>query len=164
MKTFGKIIICILVVGIAIVIASLIFNKGKKNTTNTGANVANTENYEDKVNKDYIGLEENQEEPEKNSEDKQNEKDEDKTDTVVDESDKKEENTDKNEQQEEQPKEPELTGKDKAIDVVKKQYATDGQTVKFDHMQGEDYIVKLNDGTAVTWYLVNGTTWEAEEY
>jgi len=158
MKTFGKIIICIIVVVIAILIASLIFNKGEKNTTNTGANVSNTENQIDKENKDYIGLEEKQEEPKENEEEPK--EDENDKNAVVDESKNQEDTTDKNEEQ----REPELTGKDKAIDVVKKQYATEGQTARFDHMEGENYIIKLNDGTAVTWYLVNGTTWEAEEY
>ena len=65
---------------------------------------------------------------------------------------------------EEQEPQDELTGKDKAIDIVKKQYALEGQIVRYDHMEGTDYIIKINDGTAVTWYIVNGTTWEAEEY
>ena len=31
-------------------------------------------------------------------------------------------------------------------------------------MEGESYVIKINDGTAVTWYLVDGITWEAAEY
>ena len=158
MKTFGKIIICIIVVVVAILIASLIFDKGEKNTTNTGTNVSNTESKLDKENKDYIGLEEKQEEAKENEEEPK--EDEEDKNAVVVESKKEEDATDKNEEQEE----PELTGKDKAIDIVKKKYATDGQTVRFDHMEGENYIIKINDGTAVTWYLVNGAKWEAEEY
>ena len=156
MKTFGKIIICIIVVVIAILSATLIFNKGKKNTTNTGTNVSNIENQLDKENKDYIGIEENKEEPEETKED------EEEKNTLVDEKKEQEEKAEKNEQQ----KEPELTGEDKAIDVVKKQYVTDGETVSVDvhHKEGDNYIVSLKAGTAITWYLVNGTTWEVEEY
>ena len=103
----------------------------------------NTTN-ENVENPDYIGEEEKVEAPE----------------------DDKEEEDNKNENQENNPgtQETELTGKDKAIDIVKREYAIDDQTVRFDHMEGTDYIIKINDGTAVTWYLVNGTTWEAEEY
>ena len=31
-------------------------------------------------------------------------------------------------------------------------------------MEGENYVIKVKDGTAQTWYLVHGATWEAEEY
>ena len=58
----------------------------------------------------------------------------------------------------------ELTGEEKAVDIVKKKYARSGETVRFDHMEAGDYVVKINNGTAVTWYIVNGQTWEAEEY
>ena len=40
----------------------------------------------------------------------------------------------------------------------------DGETVRFDHMEAGDYIVKINNGTAITWYIVDGETWKAEEY
>lgn len=155
MKTFGKIVICIIVVLVAIGIGYLAYNEGEKETgnnalknTNAPTNTVNN-NTENKTtneiyeNKDYIGEEENKEEP---KEDEEAEK------TPEQEPEKEEEKTE------------ELTGKDKAIDIVEKQYALDGQTVRFDHMEGADYIIKINDGTAVTWYLVNGTTWEAEEY
>lgn len=155
MKTFGKIIICIIVVIAAIGVAYLIFNNGEKDTSTNVSNTVqnntdeqsknNNVNEIDKENKDYIGEEENKEEPEETNEPETTEP---------------EQNVGEKEEQ----KEPELTGKDKAVDIVKKQYATDGQTVRFDHMEGNNYVIKLNDGTAVTWYLVNGTTWEAEEY
>lgn len=145
MKTFWKIIICILVILTAIGVAYLVYSGEEKNTKTT--NIHNTSNdvTEDETineideNTDYIGEEENKEEPIENKEQEATEP-----------------------EQEEQKEE--LTGKDKAIDIVKKKYAIDEQTVRFDHMEGSDYIIKINDGTAVTWYLVNGTTWEAEEY
>lgn len=154
MKTFGKIVICIVVVLLAIGIGYLTYNgeeTGGNTLTNTATNTQNTNNniQENKEaneideNKDYIGEEENKEEEQ-----------------VQDE--QPEENSEQKTQTEQEA--PELTGKDKAVDVVKKQYALDGQTVKFDHMEGENYVVKINAGTAVTWYLVDGTTWEAEEY
>ena len=144
MKTFGKVVICIVVV-LVVVVIGYITHKGEKSNSNTLTNTVtstqNTNNKQENIianeideNKDYIGEEEKQ--------------------------------TQEDSEQEKQNKEevPELTGKDKAVDIVKKQYALDGQTVKFDHMEGENYVVKINDGTAVTWYLVNGATWEAEEY
>lgn len=149
MKTFGKIIICIIVVLLAIGVGYLI-HTNKENTDNVSNMISNSqdtsknaienntiiENYE---NTDYIGEEEKQEENIENEETKNND-----------------------EEQEEESKE--LTGKEKAIDIVKKKYAMEGQTVKFDHMEGENYVIKINVGTAVTWYLVDGTTWEAAEY
>ena len=86
----------------------------------------------------YIGEEENKEEPEE---------------------DEKEESEPSKEN-----KPQELTGKDKAVDIVKKEYAFDGQTVEYYQMEGENYIIRIKDGTAQTWYLVDGKTWEAEEY
>ena len=58
----------------------------------------------------------------------------------------------------------ELTGEEKAVDIVTKEYALNGETVRFDHMEAGDYIVKINNGTAITWYIVDGETWKAEEY
>lgn len=58
----------------------------------------------------------------------------------------------------------ELTGEEKAVDIVTKEYALSGETVRFDHMESGDYIVKINNGTAITWYIVDGETWEAQEY
>lgn len=154
MKTFGKIVVCIIVVVSAIGVAYLAYNGGEKETGNNALKNTNTttstnnNNTESKIvneideNKDYIGEEENKEEPKEDGEPEQ---------API-------------QKPEEEQKTEELTGKDKAIDIVKKQYALDGQTVRFDHMEGTDYIIKINDGTAVTWYLVNGTTWEAEEY
>ena len=149
MKTFGKIIICVIVVLLAIGIAYLAYDGQNSNPiANQNTNTQNTNN-KNKVNEkntitneisnntEYIGEEENKEEPIEEEKQESNEPEE-----VVE----------------------ELTGKDKAIDIVKKQYAVDGQTVRFDHMEGNNYIIKINDGTAVTWYLVDGTTWEAEEY
>ena len=144
MKTFGKVVICIVVVLVAVVIG-YITHKGEKTNSNTLTNTVtstqNTNNKQENIianeideNKDYIGEEEKQTQEDSEQEKQNNEE------------------------------VPELTGKDKAVDIVKKQYALDGQTVKFDHMEGENYVVKINDGTAVTWYLVNGETWEAEEY
>lgn len=145
MKSFGKIVICILVILAAIGVSYLIYNGGNENNPSkvSGSAQNNTNNESSKPNNadknsEYVGIEENtkgenQEEPK-----------EDETKT-------------------EEP-EVELTGKDKAVDIVKKQYAMEGQTVRFDHMEGTDYIIKINDGTAVTWYLVDATTWEAEEY
>lgn len=158
MKTFGKIVICIVVVLIAVGIGYLAYN-GEETSGNTLANTAtNTKNTNNNVqenktvneideNKDYIGEEENkEEEPVEDEESKQ---------TSTNENTK----TDKNEQT------AELTGEDKAVDVVKKQYALDGQTVEVHHMEGENYVVSIKDGTGATWwYLVDGTTWEAEEY
>ena len=164
MKTFGKILICIIVVLAAIGIAYLAYDRkgettntssgantnlsstNKQNTTNnTSNNISDNTTNETTNNTDeedeFIGKEENREEPQENNKPEEN-------------------NTEKGNEQQTQ----ELTGKDKAIDIVKKQYALDGQTVRFNHMEGNDYIIKMNDGTAVTWYLVNGTTWEAEEY
>lgn len=149
MKTFVKIIICIIVVLLAIGVGHLI-HTSKENTDNVSNTISNSqdtsknviennttiENYE---NTDYIGEEEKQEENIENEETENND-----------------------EEQEQESKE--LTGKEKAIDIVKKKYAMEDQTVKFDHMEGENYVIKINAGTAVTWYLVNGTTWEAEEY
>ena len=155
MKTFGKIIICIVVILLAIGTAYLIHNNQTIETnsnnlsnTNTISNNQNTDKeipqdntiVEDKENTDYIGEEEQQEEVIENEEIENNE------------------NQDNQDQQEE------LTGKDKAIDIVTKKYAMEGETVKFDHMEGNSYVIKINAGTAVTWYLVDGTTWEAEEY
>ena len=149
MKAFGKIVICIIVILAAIGIAYLIYG-GEKNQTNsnvlsnTSTNVQNNDVVENETSNDideksdYVGQEENKEELNEY------------------------EKIDKEPEQVEQ--QTELTGKDKAIDIVKKQYALEGQTVRFDHMEGNDYIIKINEGTAVTWYLVNGTTWEAEEY
>lgn len=135
----------------AIGIAYLIYVGGEKETNgnalsnaNTSTNVQNNDVEKNETandvdeNTDYIGQEENKEELNEN------------------------EKTDKKPEQEEQ--QTELTGKDKAIDIVKKQYALDGQTVRFHHMEENDYIIQINEGTAVTWYLVDGTTWEAEEY
>jgi len=152
MKTFEKVVVCIIVVLLAIGVSYLIYSSQEKNINNTNANVsasnisqANTNNElynnisSDNVeNTDYVGEEE-------------------KTEFT-------EEKADEGAQPSEDEQETELTGKDKAIDIVKKQYAVEGQTVRFDHMEGTNYIVKINDGTAVTWYLVDGTTWEAEEY
>lgn len=155
MKTFGKIIICIVVILLAIGTAYLIHNNQTIETnsnnlsnTNTISNNQNTDKeipqdntiVEDKENTDYIGEEEQQEEVIENEEIENNE------------------NQDNQDQQEE------LTGKEKAIDIVKKKYAMEGQTVKFDHMEGSSYVIKINAGTAVTWYLVDGTSWEASEY
>jgi len=147
MKTFGKIVICILVILAAIGVSYLLYNGGNENkndpskVSGTAQNNTNDEsnktNNSDK-NNEYVGIEENTEG------ENQEEPKEDETKT-------------------EEP-EVELTGKDKAVDIVKKQYAMEGQTVRFDHMEGTDYIIKINDGTAVTWYLVDATTWEAEEY
>lgn len=58
----------------------------------------------------------------------------------------------------------ELTGEERAVDIVTKKYALSGETVRFDHMEAGSYIIKINNGTAVTWYIVDGQTWEAEEY
>jgi hypothetical protein len=151
MKAFGKIVICIIVILAAIGIAYLIYIGREKETnsndlsnTNPSTNVQNDDVVKNETsndineNTDYIGKEENKEES------------------------KEDEKIEKEPEREEQ--QSELTGEDKAIDIVKKQYALDGQTVRFDHMEGNDYIIKINEGTAVTWYLVNGTTWEAEEY
>ena len=157
MKTFGKIIICILIILVGVGIATLIFNNKETNSTDTSTNITNnmqnnsknelnnniTNSVENKEDTEYIGIEEYVKEPEE--------------ETTPDEG---------SEQSQEQPKEQqvELTGEEKAIDIVKKQYALEGQTVRFDHMEGTDYIIKLNDGTAVTWYIVDGETWEASEY
>lgn len=155
-KTFGKIVICIIVVVVAIGIAYLIFKSGGENATSTNVSSntqskvenqldSNNKVYElDEENKDYIGKEEI-EEPEEEKQEQEQEP-EQSHGGKADESKE------------------ELAGKDKAIDIVKKQYAMEGQTVRFDHMEEANYIIKVNDGTAVTWYLVNGTTWEAEEY
>ena len=151
MKVFGKIVICIIVILAAIGIAYLIYS-GQENQTNSNVisntnistNVKNNDVAENEIsndineNVDYVGQEENKEELNEY------------------------EQIDKEPEQEKQ--QTELTGKEKAIDIVKKQYALEGQTVRFDHMEGNDYIIKINEGTAVTWYLVSGTTWEAEEY
>lgn len=151
MKTFGKIIICIIVVIVAIGIAYLISNQNvynaNSNATNNNQNDTNNElnNTINQTDEDeYIGLEENVEPLEEPKETEEPEEDLN--------------------QEDNQQTEPELTGEDKAVDLVKKQYATNGQTVKFDHMEGTNYVIKVNAGTAVTWYLVDGTTWEAEEY
>lgn len=150
MKTLGKIFICILVVVIAVGVGYSAYNAKKTNgdvindSTNTSKNDNNVKENNVDENKNYIGKEENKEEEplEENKEPEQNEE------TV------------------EQPKqeEKELTGEEKAVDIVKKQYALEGQTVKYDHMEGQNYVIKINAGTAVTWYLVDGNTWEAEEY
>lgn len=150
MKTLGKIFICILVVVIAVGVGYSAYNSKKTNgdvindSTNTSKNDNNVKENNVDENKNYIGKEENKEEEplEENKEPEQNEE------TV------------------EQPKqeEKELTGEEKAVDIVKKQYALEGQTVKYDHMEGQNYVIKINAGTAVTWYLVDGNTWEAEEY
>lgn len=156
MKTLAKFFICIVVIVVAVGIGYLVYKEGQTSgniATNTSGNIQKDNNNTNKneetniidENKDYIGEEENKENPEEQKEDK-----------------KPEENLTEKEPQSKE--EPELTGKDKAIDIVKKQYAIEGQTVKFDHMEGENYIIKINSGTAVTWYLVNGATWEAEEY
>lgn len=104
-------------------------------------------------------------------EDSNNNQTEDTTSNTIDENkdyigeeEKKSELPENNEEQKKEPEAEELTGKNKAIDIVKKQYATNGQTVRFDHFEESDYIIKVNEGTAVTWYIVNGTTWEAREY
>lgn len=167
MKIVWKIIICVIVIVIAVGAGYLIFNGGKEKDTNASANLSNNmhnnsesqlhtdkSNEVDIENKDYIGEEENR--------DEQDESETSDTTTVPDES--SEENEEQTTNSSEGQVEPELSGKDKAVDIVTKQYATEGQTVRFDHMKGENYIIKLNDGTAVTWYIVNGTTWEAEEY
>ena len=57
-----------------------------------------------------------------------------------------------------------IGGEEKAVDIVKKKYAGSGETVRFDHMEAGDSVVKINNGTAVKWYIVNGQTWEAEKY
>lgn len=151
MKKFGKIIICIIVVILAIVLAYRISKQNtEKTSTNTSNHTQNNINNESGQNTnkpsedEYIGLEENIESKE-NQEEEIPEEDED---------------------AKEQPEatKPELTGKDKAVDMVQKQYAKANQTVTFDHMEGTNYVVMMKDGTAITWYLVNGTTWEAEEY
>ncbi len=152
MKTFTKIIICIIIILLAIGAAYLIHNGENKevnaNTTNsinknTSTNTSNNTKKDQDTNQinkneDYIGEEEKKEEP----------KDEEPNEPT----------------KTEEPKPQELTGKEKAVDIVKNKYAMDGQTVRFDHMEGKDYIIKINEGTAVTWYIVNGTTWEAREY
>ena len=158
MKTFGKIIICIIVILLAVGTAYLIHNNqtretNNNNISNTNSNtILNNENVdneksendvtsENKENTEYIGEEEqSQEEIIENEETKNNENQDDKD------------------------KQEELTGKDKAIDIVTKKYAMEGEIVKFDHMEGNSYVIKINAGTAVTWYLVDGTTWEASEY
>ena len=162
MKTFGKLIICIIVILVAISIAYLVYNGEDRETnnnaltnTNAATNVSNTNNDTNKnnkaneidENKDYIGEEENKED-----------------ETIQeDTTEQLEKEPDREQEQEEQPEE--LTGKDKAIDIIKKQYAMEGQAVGFDHMEGNNYIIKINAGTAETWwYLVDGTTWEAQEY
>ena len=152
MKTFGKIIICIIVILLAVGTAYLIYNNQTRETnniSNTNSNtilnnenvdnekLENDETSENNENTEYIGEEEQQEEIIENEE------------------------TESNKNQDEQE---ELTGKDKAIDIVTKKYAMEGEIVKFDHMEGNSYVIKINAGTAVTWYLVDGTTWEAEEY
>lgn len=156
MKTIGKLIICILVILTGVGIAMLISNNKETNSTNTSGNITNnstnnetnnnkTHNIENKKeNSEYIGIEENVEVPEE---------------TKPEKTDEKEEQT-----QQKQEESIELTGEEKAIDIVKKQYALNGQTVGFDHMEGADYIIKLNEGTAITWYIVDGETWEASEY
>ncbi len=152
MKTFGKVIICILVVLIAIGIAYLMYSKQNEevngNVSSNGTSLADNkkENEIDK-NEDYIGEEENIKDPEQSEETP-------KTDDENKDEEKGEDNTESKD----------LTGTEKAIYVVKKEYALDGQTVAFDHMEGNNYVIKVNSGTAVTWYLVDGTTWEAEEY
>lgn len=143
MKTFGKILICIIVIILAVATAYSITTSKKEINSNTLNSNNNQEENQPSTpiyeNKDYIGEEEKNSELPKNEEEPKEEP-------------KKESETE------------ELVGKDKAIDIVKKQYATSGQTVKFDHLEGEDYIIKVNEGTAITWYIVNGTTWEATEY
>lgn len=151
MKKLGKIIICVIVVILAIALANRInkqnAEKSSSNTSNFNQNQTNVESSKNtnQPNEDeYIGLEENIESSEKEEE---KEIPEDNKEEIQTESTK-----------------PELTGKDKAVDIVQKEYATIGQTVTFDHMEGTNYVIKMNAGTAVTWYIVNGTTWEAEEY
>ena len=109
-------------------------NTSKNETTNT-----NNEEAENQEDEEYIGKEEqdsqtNQDNKEKEEEDNKNDENE------------------------------ELTAEEKAVDIVTKQYALNGETVRFDHMEDGDYIIKINNGTAVTWYIVDGETWEAEEY
>lgn len=150
MKTFGKIVICVLVIISAIGIAYLIYNgepvETSSNTASNNENANNNEVIEDNVidkndeNTNYIGEEENKEE-EIIEEEAEKADSEEKNDTPI-----------------------ELTGKDKAIDIVEKKYALEGQTVRYDHMEGENYVIKINEGTAQAWYIVDGTTWEAEEY
>ena len=155
MKTFGKIIICIIVILLAIGTACLIHNNQTQETnnnkisnTNTTSKNQNTDNEkvdnsatsENNENK-YIGEEEQQQE-----------------EIIENEETENTENKDNQNMQEE------LTGKDKAIDIVTKKYAMEGEVVKFDHMEGSSYVIKINAGTAVTWYIVDGTTWEASEY
>ena len=148
MKTFGKIMICFIIIILAVAIAYSMHTSEKEvngNTLNSNTPTikedSNNNQTEDTTsntideNKDYIGEEE-----------------------------KKSELPENNEEQKKEPEAEELTGKNKAIDIVKKQYATNGQTVRFDHFEESDYIIKVNEGTAVTWYIVNGTTWEAREY
>ena len=151
MKTFGKIIICIMVIFLAVVVAHLINNHKKTadTSTNTSFNNASNKNQNkidsntiaNKENTDYIGKEEqsSQIEEEKPTQEETN-------------------------QQQNSQQEVELIGEKKAIDIVKKQYATNGQIVEFDHMEGENYVIKVKEGTAQTWYLVDGASWEAEEY
>ena len=149
MKTFGKIVICILVILLAIGTAYVINNNQSIETNNKESNTilsnqnqdnSKTENnvtIENVENTDYIGEEEQQEEIIENVEQEENINEE---------------------------KQEELTGKEKAVDIVTKKYAMEGEVVKFDHMEGNGYVIKINAGTAVTWYLVDGTTWEAMEY
>lgn len=156
MKTFGKIIICIIVILLAIGTACLIHNNQTQETnsnkisnTNTTSKNQNTDNEkvdnsatsENNENTEYIGEEEQQQE-----------------EIIENEETENTENKDNQNMQEE------LTGKDKAIDIVTKKYAMEGEVVKFDHMEGSSYVIKINAGTAVTWYIVDGTTWEASEY
>lgn len=163
MKTFVGIIKCIVIIMLAIIVGTLIFKNSNQNYLNTGTNETNNTQKENKEpidveNKNYIGEEENKEDNSENAMP-------DETTTIPDESSESNADAEQNTTSSEgQTTEPELTGKEKAVDIVKKQYATDGQTVKFNHMQGENYIIKVNDGTAVTWYIVDGATWEAEEY
>lgn len=155
MNTFGKIIICIIVISIAVGIGYSINKTNREeiaknvSTTNKNQDINNqnsTNNtIKDVENKDYIGKEENKDEIIPNNNEEQN---------VTE--------PEKEEQQEEIQEE--LIGKEKAIDIVKRKYALNGEIVLFHHMEDENYVIRMKDGTANTWYLVNGKTWEAKEY
>lgn len=157
MKTLKKIIIFLIIVIAILVISYVAYNNGITPTSNN--NVAN----ENAIN----NLEEQSGNTSKNemtntNADNEKNSDEEYIGKEEQESQNNEENVE--DKEDEKSDNEELTGEEKAVDIVTKKYALSGETVRFDHMEAGDYIVKINNGTAVTWYIVDGQTWEAEEY
>ena len=155
-----KLIIFLIIIVAIVLISYVAYENGVITTLNNNVSNGNVINIVDEQSSNTAKNEITNSKTEKDT--NKNQEEEEYIGKEEQESQKNEEIVEKNE--DEKSDNQELTGEEKAVNIVTKEYALNGETVRFDHMEAGDYIVKINNGTAITWYIVDGDTWEAQEY